>query len=149
MFKEIYKRANDSITDEALKEKILNPQPVKTRSFVPAYSYGTICAGILAVVLLLSGQQKDTKLPEVASGGAPVQYEYSGEQFLMSNISDSPKIRMTENTAFAVEEMSLADTAVYEAPCLCKTNSKTQQNTYKTSLTPTLENIDISSAETK
>ena len=103
MFKEIYKRANDSITDETLKDKILNPQPVKTRSFVPAYSYGTICAGILAVVLMLS---------------------------------------------VAVEELSLIN-AVYEAPCLCKTNSKAQQNTYKTSLTPTLENIDISSAETK
>lgn len=147
MFKEIYKRANDSITDETLKDKILNPQPVKTRSFVPAYSYGTICAGILAVVLMLSSKATDTKTPETADI-PPVQYQYSGEQFLMADISGTPKMRMAENTAVAVEELSLIN-AVYEAPCLCKTNSKAQQNTYKTSLTPTLENIDISSAETK
>ena len=58
MFKDLYKKANDSITDEALKNKILNPQPVerKRRSFVPAYSYGSLCAAAIALFILLSGK---------------------------------------------------------------------------------------------
>ena len=67
MFKDLYKKANDCITDEALKNRILNPQPVerKRRSFVPAYSYGSLCAAALALVILVSGQGNKVKTPQI------------------------------------------------------------------------------------
>lgn len=145
MFKDRYKKANDSITDEALKQKILNPQPAKIRSFVPAYSYGTICAGAIALILLFSNQAKDTKTPQVAEVmPAKYEYEYTGEQFLKADTANMPKVRMAENINSAVADASYAD-AVYEDISLCKTNTnqKTAEYTYKTSLTPSLKNIGI------
>ncbi len=100
MFKDLYKKANDSITDEALKNKILNPQPVerKRRSFVPAYSYGSLCAAAIALVVFLSGQGNTT--PQVIKSDIPAPvYESHGETFSAGEEkTTTPEVIVPEET---------------------------------------------------
>ena len=87
MFKDVYKRANECITDDALKEKILHPAPAKKRSFVPTYSYATAMAAVLALVVFLTGRGEIDTSPQVAKEIEPVQqeYNYNGEIFIPGN----------------------------------------------------------------
>ena len=99
MFKDLYKKANDSITDEALKNRILNPQPVerKKRSFVPAYSYGSLCAAALALVILLSGKGNKVETPQIVNTEIKQEkaYESHGEAF-SAGINDQVKVRTAD-----------------------------------------------------
>lgn len=109
MFKNLYKKANDSITDDALKEKILNPQPVKRRSFVPAYSYGTVIAAVIALVVFFTNQGKVENTPAVVKN-EPVEYQYKGEKFASVTKEEAKEktLNIPLADAEAAEDLSVA-----------------------------------------
>lgn len=116
MFKDLYKKANDSITDEELKQKILNPKPIKKHSFVPAYSYGTILAAALALVVYFTNKAPAENTPMVVKN-TPVQYEYQGEKFVASGSDASEKAKTAEEKAVILadtEDLAIAEMAVNE-----------------------------------
>ena len=118
MFKDLYKKANDSITDEALKNKILNPQPVerKRRSFVPAYSYGSLCAAALALVILVSGKGNKVETPQIVNTEVKQEkaYESHGETFsagvkttnepIKAKTVEGPEVASIENDGIAIAD---------------------------------------------
>lgn len=116
MFKDLYKKANDSITDEALKNKILNPQPVerKRRSFVPAYSYGSLCAAAIALFILLSGKGDTT--PQVINTDIPVpKYESHGEAFTSGKKETTPEVIIPKDAPTVAENTEATEIAVAES----------------------------------
>ena len=118
MFKDLYKKANDCIKDDALKEKILNPQPVKRHSFVPAYSYGTVIAAVIALVVFFSNQGKVENQP-ITAKNEPVKYQqYQGEKLLVAEKTENVKARTVEDASEALYdtaeiEISVNAPAVY------------------------------------
>ena len=114
LFKDLYKKANDSITDEELKQKILNPKPIKRRSFVPAYSYGTMLAAALALVVFFTNKAPVENTPMVARN-TPAKYEYQGEKIITSGNAASKKAKTEKTEILAdTEDLAVAEMAVNE-----------------------------------